>query len=41
LDVLAAKIKSEVTMDGLLWGEAAKKVPLAFGIFKLQVYSQL
>lgn len=37
LDALAAKIKSEVVMEGLTWAPAVSKVPLAFGIFKLQV----
>merc|ERR1711970_316430 len=37
LDALAAKIKSEITMDGLVWGQKHEKKPLAFGIFKLVV----
>merc|ERR1712130_375067 len=32
---LAAKIKSEIAMDGLVWGQKHEKKPLAFGIFKL------
>ena len=35
LDELARRIFSEVTMEGLLWGEQYKKAPVAFGIFKL------
>merc|ERR1712110_1048338 len=37
LDALAAKIKSEIVMDGLVWGGKHEKKPLAFGIFKLVV----
>jgi len=37
LDALAAKIKSEIVMDGLVWGAKHEKKPLAFGIFKLVV----
>merc|ERR1711997_1064344 len=37
LDALAAKIKSEIVMDGLVWGQKHEKKPLAFGIFKLVV----
>jgi len=37
LDALAIKIKSEIAMDGLVWGEKHEKKPLAFGIFKLVV----
>jgi elongation factor 1-beta len=37
LDALAAKIKSEIAMDGLVWGQKHEKKPLAFGIFKLVV----
>merc|ERR1739845_17924 len=37
LDALAAKIKSEIQMDGLVWGAKHEKKPLAFGIFKLVV----
>merc|ERR1712187_328399 len=33
LDALAAKIKSEIAMDGLVWGQKNEKKPLAFGIF--------
>merc|ERR1712014_564611 len=37
LDALAAKIKSEIVMDGLVWGAKHEKKPLAFGLFKLVV----
>merc|ERR1711881_380296 len=37
LEVLAKKIKSEITMDGLVWGAQHKLVPLAFGIKKLVI----
>jgi len=37
LDALAAKIKSEIAMDGLVWGSKHEKKPLAFGIFKLVI----
>jgi len=37
LDALAAKIKSEIAMPGLVWGQKHEKKPLAFGIFKLVV----
>jgi len=37
LDALAAKIKSEIEMPGLVWGQKHEKKPLAFGIFKLVV----
>jgi len=37
LDALAKKIKSEIVMDGLVWGAKHEKKPLAFGIFKLVV----
>merc|ERR1712156_212805 len=37
LDALAAKIKSEIAMDGLVWGQKHEKKPLAFGIFKLVI----
>merc|ERR1712173_194070 len=37
LDALAAKIKSEIAMDGLVWGQKHEKKPLAFGIFRLVV----
>merc|ERR1712187_960762 len=37
LDALAAKIKAEIAMDGLVWGQKHEKKPLAFGIFKLVV----
>jgi len=31
------KLIREIKMDGLIWKEQVKKVPVAFGIFKLQV----
>ncbi|KJP87098.1 hypothetical protein AK88_03266 [Plasmodium fragile] len=31
------KLVKNVEMDGLTWGKAHKKVPFAFGLFKLQV----
>ena len=37
LDDLAKKIFAEVIMDGLFWKTEFKKVPVAFGIFKLIV----
>jgi len=37
LEALAAKIRSEITMDGLLWGQEHKLVPMAFGIKKLVI----
>merc|ERR1712050_657310 len=37
LDALAAKIKSDTAMPGLIWGQKHEKKPLAFGIFKLVV----
>jgi glutathione S-transferase/translation elongation factor EF-1beta len=37
LDALYKRIKDEIVMDGLLWGLDMKKVPVAFGIFKLIV----
>jgi len=37
LDALAAKITSEIAMDGLVWGSKHEKKPLAFGIFKLVI----
>jgi len=37
LDALAAKIKAEIAMPGLVWGQKHEKKPLAFGIFKLVV----
>jgi len=35
LDALAPKIFKEITQDGLFWKTEYKKVPVAFGIFKL------
>ena len=35
LDKLAAKIFAEITQPGLFWKTEYKKVPVAFGIFKL------
>ena len=37
LDVLYKRIGAEIQMDGLVWGLDMKKVPVAFGIFKLIV----
>ena len=37
LDKLAAKIFAEVTQDGLFWKTEYKKIPVAFGIFKLYI----
>ena len=37
LDDRAKKILAEVIMDGLFWKTEFKKVPVAFGIFKLIV----
>ena len=37
LDDLFKKITTEIVMDGLVWGVDCKKVPVAFGIFKLMV----
>merc|ERR1712156_984195 len=37
LDALALKIKAEIAMDGLVWGQKHEKKPLAFGIFKLVI----
>lgn len=37
LESLAKKIKKEITMDGLVWAQEHKKVPLAYGICKLQI----
>jgi len=35
LDDLYARIMKDITLDGLVWGADMKKVPVAFGIFKL------
>jgi len=35
LDVLYKRIGAEIVMDGLVWGGDMKKVPVAYGIFKL------
>jgi len=35
LDDLFARINKEIVMDGLVWGADMKKVPVAYGIFKL------
>lgn len=32
-----ARLVREITMDGLSWNEAMKKVPIAFGLYKLQM----
>ena len=37
LDVLAKKLMDEIVMDGLFWKTEYKKVPVAFGIFKIIV----
>jgi len=37
LESLAQKIKKEITMDGLVWAQEHKKLPMAYGIFKLQI----
>ena len=37
LDDLFVRIKKEIVMDGLLWGVDSKKVPVAFGIFKIMI----
>ena len=37
LDVLYKRIGEDIQMDGLVWGLDMKKVPVAFGIFKLIV----
>ena len=37
LDALAPKIYKEIVQDGLFWKTEYKKVPVAFGIFKLIV----
>merc|ERR1711920_1184111 len=37
LDAWPLKIKSEIAMDGLVWGQKHEKKPLAFGIFKLVI----
>lgn len=37
LDALYKRIGDEIQMDGLVWGLDMKKVPVAFGIFKLIV----
>jgi len=37
LDDLFTKLTTEIKMDGLVWGVDSKKVPVAFGIFKLMV----
>ncbi|CDI81592.1 elongation factor 1-beta, putative, partial [Eimeria acervulina] len=36
LDEIARAVKS-IEIDGVTWGEAVKKVPIAFGLFKLQL----
>ncbi|KAF8819655.1 EF-1 guanine nucleotide exchange domain-containing protein [Cardiosporidium cionae] len=36
LDDLNTKVKT-ISMEGVTWGEAYKKVPLAYGLYKLQV----
>eukprot|EP00918_Siedleckia_nematoides_P047860 GHVU01104836.1.p1 GENE.GHVU01104836.1~~GHVU01104836.1.p1 ORF type:complete len:248 (+),score=86.86 GHVU01104836.1:191-934(+) len=34
---LVEKLCREITIDGLLWGQKAKKVPIAYGLHKLQI----
>lgn len=36
LDEIAAEVR-KIQMEGLTWGESVKKVPIAFGLYKLQV----
>lgn len=36
LDDICKKVKS-IQMEGVTWGEGMKKVPVAFGLYKLQV----
>ncbi|XP_026192014.1 elongation factor 1-beta [Cyclospora cayetanensis] len=31
------RLAKDITMEGLTWGEAVKKVPVAFGLYKLQL----
>lgn len=37
MDALWDKIKKEVVMEGLVWSEDIKKIPVVGKIFKLQV----
>ena len=37
LDTLHVRMLKDIVMDGLVWGKDMKKVPVAFGIFKLMV----
>jgi len=37
LDVLGARILKECVMEGLMWKTVFKKVPVAYGIFKIQI----
>lgn len=37
LDDIAAEVK-KIKLEGLTWGESVKKVPIAFGLYKLQVW---
>lgn len=32
-----AKMCKQIQIEGVTWGEAVKKVPVAFGLYKLQV----
>lgn len=32
-----AKLCKQIQIEGVTWGEAVKKVPVAFGLYKLQV----
>lgn len=35
--MLWARIVKDITLDGLVWGADHKKVPVAYGIFKLLI----
>ena len=37
LDVLKTRIYTDIKLDGLVWGLDYKKVPVAYGIFKLLI----
>ena len=37
LEALFQKIKSEIVVDGLVWNEKPKIMPVAFGMNKLQI----
>lgn len=40
LDDICKKVKA-IEMEGVKWGEGSKKVPVAFGLYKLQVGSHV